>query len=210
MSGKPLTPKIRFKGFVDPWGQYKLKDIGFVIDPHPSHRAPKEEAGGIPFIGIGDVDEAGNINSGSPRLVAPAVYDEHHKRYDLSIPSLGLGRVASLGKVIKLRDDIGKYAISPTLSVLQFKEGYDVDYLYSFMTSPRFQKQFEGKSNGSTRQSVGTETVRILDLLVPSDEAEQKAIGSLFTRIGSLISLYQHKLDKLQNIKRTLLEKMFP
>lgn len=167
MTKKKSVPEIRFKDFTDTWEQRKLNEIGVVIDPHPSHRAPKEEIGGIPFIGIGDVDEMGNINRESARPVSPSVYDEHHKRYDLSVPSLGLGRVASLGKVIRLRSDIGKYAVSPTMSVLQFNNDVDIDYLYAFMNSGQFQKQFEGKSNGSTRQSVGTEMVRILDFSIP-------------------------------------------
>ncbi len=173
-----------------------MNKIGVVIDPHPSHRAPKEEQGGIPFIGIGDVDEMGNINRESARPVHESVYDEHHKRYDLTIPSLGLGRVASLGKVIRLRSDIGKYAISPTMSVLQFSEDVNIDYLYAFMNTPQFKKQFEGKSNGSTRQSVGTEMVRLLDLSIPADIDEQIAIGSFYKKLDNLITLHQREQNR--------------
>ena len=179
--------------FKYPWEQRKLNEVGVVIDPHPSHRAPKEEQGGIPFIGIGDVDEMGNINRESARPVPENVYDEHHKRYDLNVPSLGLGRVASLGKVIRLRSDIGKYAISPTISVLQFSENINIDYLYAYMNTPQFKKQFEGKSNGSTRQSVGTEMVRLLNLSMPFNLDEQKAIGTFYKNLDNLITLHQRK-----------------
>ena len=203
------VPEIRFKGFTEAWEQRKLNEVGVVIDPHPSHRAPKEEQGGIPFIGIGDVDEMGNINRESARPVPENVYDEHHKRYDLNVPSLGLGRVASLGKVIRLRSDIGKYAISPTISVLQFSENINIDYLYAYMNTPQFKKQFEGKSNGSTRQSVGTEMVRLLNLSMPFNLDEQKAIGTFYKNLDNLITLHQRELEKLQNIKKSMLEKMF-
>ena len=192
------------------WEQRKLNEVGVVIDPHPSHRAPKEEQGGIPFIGIGDVDEMGNINRESARPVPENVYDEHHKRYDLNVPSLGLGRVASLGKVIRLRSDIGKYAISPTISVLQFSENINIDYLYAYMNTPQFKKQFEGKSNGSTRQSVGTEMVRLLNLSMPFNLDEQKAIGTFYKNLDNLITLHQREYEKLHNIKKSMLEKMFP
>lgn len=179
------------------WEQRKLNEVGVVIDPHPSHRAPKEEQGGIPFIGIGDVDEMGNINRESARPVPENVYDEHHKRYDLNVPSLGLGRVASLGKVIRLRSDIGKYAISPTISVLQFSENINIDYLYAYMNTPQFKKQFEGKSNGSTRQSVGTEMVRLLNLSMPFNLDEQKAIGTFYKNLDNLITLHQRKWKRI-------------
>jgi type I restriction enzyme S subunit len=204
------VPLIRFAGFTDSWEQRKLGEIGVVIDPHPSHRAPKEVRGGIPFIGIGDVDEMGNINKTTARPVDPSVYDEHHRRYDLAIPSLGLGRVASLGKVIRLRNDLGKYAVSPTMSVLQFHDGFDVDYLYAFMNSEMFQKPFEDRSNGSTRQSVGTEAVRLMAISLPKSLAEQKTLGLFFARIDSAIVLHQRKLDELQRLKKSLLQKMFP
>lgn len=204
------NPKIRFKGFTKDWEQRKLNEVGVVIDPHPSHRAPKEEQGGIPFIGIGDVDEMGNINRESARPVPENVYDEHHKRYDLNVPSLGLGRVASLGKVIRLRSDIGKYAISPTISVLQFSENINIDYLYAYMNTPQFKKQFEGKSNGSTRQSVGTEMVRLLNLSMPFNLDEQKAIGTFYKNLDNLITLHQRKCEQTKNLKKYMLQKMFP
>ena len=204
------NPKIRFKGFTKDWEQRKLNEVGVVIDPHPSHRAPKEEQGGIPFIGIGDVDEMGNINRESARPVPENVYDEHHKRYDLNVPSLGLGRVASLGKVIRLRSDIGKYAISPTISVLQFSENINIDYLYAYMNTPQFKKQFEGKSNGSTRQSVGTEMVRLLNLSIPFNLDEQKAIGTFYKNLDHLITLHQRKCEQTKKLKKYMLQKMFP
>lgn len=204
------NPKIRFKGFTKDWEQRKLNEVGVVIDPHPSHRAPKEEQGGIPFIGIGDVDEMGNINRESARPVPENVYDEHHKRYDLNVPSLGLGRVASLGKVIRLRSDIGKYAISPTISVLQFSENINIDYLYAYMNTPQFKKQFEGKSNGSTRQSVGTEMVRLLNLSMPFNLDEQKAIGTFYKNLDHLITLHQRKCEQTKKLKKYMLQKMFP
>ena len=194
------VPEIRFYGFTYDWEQRKLNEVGVVIDPHPSHRAPKEEQGGIPFIGIGDVDEMGNINRESARPVPENVYDEHHKRYDLNVPSLGLGRVASLGKVIRLRSDIGKYAISPTISVLQFSENINIDYLYAYMNTPQFKKQFEGKSNGSTRQSVGTEMVRLLNLSMPFNLDEQKAIGTFYKNLDNLITLHQRQTDFYKKI----------
>ena len=203
-------PQLRFKGFDDPWEQRKLGDISRVIDPHPSHRAPVATEKGIPFIGIGDVDEIGNINYKTSRIVDEKIYDEHHNRYDLSIPSIGIGRVASLGKVIRLRDDIGKYAVSPTMSVIQFSYTNDLDFLYANMNTPLFQKQFKSFSNGSTRQSVGIQDLRILLISLPNDLKEQQKIGSFFKQLDNTIALHQRKLAKLKELKQGYLQKLFP
>lgn len=45
-------------------------------------------------------------------------------------------------------------------------------------------------------------------ILVPS-VAEQQAIGRFFKQLDTLITLHQRKLEKLQNIKKSCLEKMF-
>lgn len=203
------VPEVRFPGFTDAWEQRKLGEVADVIDPHPSHRAPAEVKIGIPFIGISDVNEIGEINYSTVRVVDEDIYEEHHRRYDLSIPSLGIGRVASLGKVIRLRNDIGKYAISPTMSVLQPDTRIEINYLYSYMNSSQFQKQFSAKSNGSTRQSVGIKDLRTLVVSVPSSSNEQQKIGEYFSKFDSLIALHQRKLDHLELMKKGLLQQMF-
>ncbi|UWM87808.1 restriction endonuclease subunit S [Streptococcus parauberis] len=203
------VPELRFSGFADDWEERKLGDISKVIDPHPSHRAPAATEEGIPFIGIGDVNEVGKINYKTARIVDAKIFDEHHNRYDLSIPSIGIGRVASLGKVIRLRDDIGKYVVSPTMSVIQFTNNNDLDFLYSNMNTPIFQKQFKSFSNGSTRQSVGIQDLRILMVSLPVDIDEQQKIGSFFKKIDDTIALHQRKLDLLKEQKKGFLQKMF-
>ena len=204
------VPEIRFKGFITKWEQKKLGEIANIIDPHPSHRAPEETKEGVPFIGIGDVDVDGTINYHNVRIVDEKEYEEHHRRYDLAIPSLGIGRVASLGKVIRLRNDIGKYTVSPTLSIMQFNTSSDLDFLFSAMSSPLFQKQFTSLSNGSTRQSVGIQDLRAIEISISSDEDEQKEIGSFFKYMDDLISLETRELDTLKTFKKSCLEKMFP
>jgi len=207
---KKNAPTLRFPEFTDAWKLRKLGDISKVIDPHPSHRAPAAVEDGIPFIGIGDVNEIGNINYKTARIVDEKIFDEHHNRYNLSIPSIGIGRVASLGKVIRLRGDIGKYAVSPTMSVIQFTNNNDLDFLYYNMNTPIFQKQFKSFSNGSTRQSVGIQDLRILIVSLPIDIEEQKKIGSFFKQLDATITLYQSKLDLLKEQKKGFLQKMFP
>ena len=205
-----ISPEIRFRGFSTKWKQKKLGEIANIIDPHPSHRAPEETKEGVPFIGIGDVAVDGTINNHNVRIVDEKEYEEHHRRYDLAIPSLGIGRVASLGKVIRLRNDIGKYTVSPTLSIMQFNSSSDLDFLFCAMSSPLFQKQFTSLSNGSTRQSVGIQDLRAIEISISSDEDEQKEIGSFFKYIDNLISLETCELDKLKIFKKACLEKMFP
>lgn len=183
---------------INEWKTVEIDAVANVIDPHPSHRAPKEVENGIPFVGIGDIDENGNINRESARVVSDSVFDEHRQRYDLSKPLIGIGRVASLGKVIKLRNDLGRYAVSPTMAVLDFY-GLDPSFAYYYMCSTDFQKQFSGSSNGSTRQSVGMQYIRKLYIRYPSYE-EQKRIADSMLDIDKLIETIQKSIVKKMNV----------
>ena len=48
-----------------------------------------------------------------------------------------------------------------------------------------------------------------MELMMPKTMAEQKTIGQYFTSLDNLITLHQRELEKLQNIKKSMLEKMF-
>lgn len=183
---------------INEWNIAEIDALANVIDPHPSHRVPKEVENGIPFVGIGDIDENGNINRESARIVSDSVFDEHKQRYDLSKPLIGIGRVASLGKVIKLRNDLGRYAVSPTMAVLDFY-GIDPSFAYYYMCSTAFQKQFSGASNGSTRQSVGMQYIRKLYIRYP-DYDEQKRIANSMLDIDRLIGTIQKSIVKKMDV----------
>ena len=177
-----------------------------VIDPHPSHRAPEAVEYGIPFVGIGDIDEEGNINKKSARIVDESVYAEHSQRYDLSKNLIGIGRVASLGKVIRLRNDIGEYAISPTMAVIDF-ESIDPMFAYYYMRSSEFQNQFTSSSNGSTRQSVGMHYIRNLNIRKPSPE-EQVELSQCLGDMDYEIRKLEEKCSKYQKVKQGMMEEL--
>lgn len=201
-----VTGKKRMQGFSGDWELVEIGAVAKVIDPHPSHRAPEAVEYGIPFVGIGDIDEEGNINRRSARIVDERVFEEHKQRYDLSKSLIGIGRVASLGKVIRLRNDIGEYAISPTMAVIDF-ESIDPMFAYYYMRSSEFQNQFTSSSNGSTRQSVGMHYIRNLIIRKPSTE-EQTALSQCLGDMDYEIRKLEEKLSKYQKIKQGMMEEL--
>nr|WP_237586483.1 restriction endonuclease subunit S [Bifidobacterium longum] len=56
--------------------------------------------------------------------------------------------------------------------------------------------------------SLSKQAINETKIWVPSG-AEQRAIGAFFSRLDDLITLHQRKLELLQNIKKSLLDKMF-
>ncbi len=216
-----LTGKKRLPGFgegkgykqtewgkiPEDWDLFQLDSISNVIDPHPSHRAPFAANIGIPFLGIGDFDEQGNIIKNDYRVVDSEIYKQHLKRYNLNDGLLGLGRVASIGKVIRLKSDIGKYTISPTLGIIQpLKSHYD--FLYYMLNSKLIKNQFNKIISGSTRSSVGMNVLRKLWILCPTHRTETEKIGSIFKSMDDEIYALKEKLNKTKSIKQGMMQEL--
>lgn len=202
-----LTGQTRLPGFEGEWEVKRLEDIADVIDPHPSHRAPAAVANGIPFVGIGDLDELGNITGSKLRLVSPTVLDEHVQRYDLADELIGLGRVASIGKVVALRSQSDRYAISPTLGVIRGRKVKRA-YLLFALKSRFVTEQFNKIMSGSTRSSVGMVVLRKLQVLIPDTTEEQTAIATVLNDMDTEIDALKQRRAKTAALKQAMMQEL--
>ena len=82
-------------------------------------------------------------------------------------------------------------------------------YLGYFMNSPAFHDQLLPLMQGTKVMSVSKSSMADTLLCYPTDMAEQALIGQYFMKLDNLITLHQRELERLQNIKKSCLEKMF-
>lgn len=189
------------------WEMKLLEEIADVIDPHPSHRAPPEVTNGIPFVGIGDLNDNGDIIGNKIRTVDLSVFEEHQKRYDLEEELIGLGRVASIGKVVKIKFSGNRYTISPTLGVIR---GTKVkrDYLLHALKSKATADQFNKIMSGSTRSSVGMIVLRKLEIILPPTKSEQESIAEALSDTDALIESLEQLISKKRQIKQGAMQEL--
>ena len=62
----------------------------------------------------------------------------------------------------------------------------------------------------ATVDSVRLEMISEMDIKKPPQISEQKQIAEFFANLDNLITLHQRKFEKLTNVKKSMLEKMFP
>lgn len=202
-----LTGKTRLPGFENEWEVKQLGDIADVIDPHPSHRAPAEFTNGIPFVGIGDLNENGEIIGNKIRLVNQLVLEEHLMRYNLKDELIGLGRVASIGKVISLKEFPNSYVISPTLGLIRSNK-VNRNYLLYALKSKFVAEQFLKIMSGSTRSSIGMEVLRELQINVPPTIPEQTAIAQVLSDMDTEIATLEQRRDKTRALKQGMMQQL--
>lgn len=149
------------------WKLVPIEYFADVIDPHPSHRAPREVEIGFPFAGIGDIDEAGNISISKARQIDEEFVLKQERDYEIGEYSLGYGRVGTVGKVVRLKKQKFRYALSPTLSVINPKKPEYAGYVYTVVKSDEFYKHVIKNTSGTTRPAVGIQLLRKIPVLKP-------------------------------------------
>jgi type I restriction enzyme S subunit len=186
------------------WHECSMDSVVDIIDPHPSHRAPPEDKEGIPFPGIGDFRIDGSIDASSCRHVNARVYDEHRARYEVEAGDIGFGRVASIGKVVRLDPKALPFAVSPTLAILK-PRSISADYLQHFLQGPYLGSQIAQLLTGTTRSSLGLQLLRKLKVRAPA-LPEQAKIAEILTTVDRAIEQTEALIAKQQRLKTGLMQ----
>ena len=195
------VPEIRFKGFTDAWEQRKFSDITFPAGEKNKDNLPLESYSITNEHGFVPQDEKFE-NGGTMREADKRMY------YIVSPNSFAYNpariNVGSIGY-----QNVGKNVIVSSLYEV-FKTSEDVDdrLLWHWFKSPDFQKLIMQLQEGGVRLYFYYDKLCMGEVSLPSLE-EQRKIGKLFDILDNLITLHQRKLDKLKNIKKSMLEKMF-
>lgn len=194
MQDNEKKPALRFKGFTDPWEQREFEEIAV-------RSSVMSDKKGLPRV------EYEDIISGAGRLNKDIKLKESEK----------VGIVFHKGDVLygKLRPYLQNWLLATFngLAVGDFwvlqPQNTDSSFLYRLVQSQRF--------DGVANQSTGTKMPRADWKLVsktkfamPHSVDEQAAIGAYFEHLDTLITLHQRKYEKLVNIKKSMLDKMFP
>ena len=200
-------PQVRFKGFNDDWEQRKVSETAEIA------------AGGTPSTSVSEYWE--------PKEVPWLSSGEVHKKYvtytDDMISKLGLSN--SSAKMIKENSILialagqgktrGTVAINrislstnQSIAAMTFNDDIIPEFVFSNLENRydeiRAMSSGDGSRGGLNKQLVG-------NIVIPyTIIEEQRKIGAYFENLDNLITLHQRKCDKLQKIKKSMLEKMFP
>ncbi len=197
-------PEIRFAGFTDAWEQRKLGELADIV------------GGGTPSTGNPEYWD-GDIDWYAPAEIADQIYLESSQR---KITELGYdsssAKILPPGTVLfTSRAGIGKTAILARKgctnqgfqSIVPHKG--ELDSYFIFSRTEELKRYGELVGAGSTFVEVSGKQMTAMELMIPSTMREQQKIATFFRHLDHLITLHQRELERLQNIKKSCLEKMF-
>ena len=207
---KRKIPAVRFKGFEDDWEQRKL---GEVLDDMYNGQTPSRNKseywnGNIKWL------SSGELNRGTVYDSIEMITEDGQKSANLRIVPKGTFIMAITGlEAAGTRGNCALLGFDTTLNqscmaLFPKKDLLTSDFLFQW-----YRKVGEeyglNYTQGTKQQSYNAELIKILPISLPL-VTEQKKIASYLSNIDHLITLHQRKLEKLQLVKKSMLEKMFP
>ena len=207
------VPEIRFKGFTDLWEQRKLAELTKTITTGKSVNSDEGEVsdGDIGVLKTSCVSydrfnssESKPVVKSEQQLVKCAVEKDSVIVSRMNTPE----RVGACGYV---STDFPNLFLPDRLWKLKFQDTVDTYFVYMMLVSSAYKEKITSMASGTSGSmyNIPKETFLNLQLVIPAKIDEQKQLGKILKKIDTLITLHQRKLKKLQNIKKSCLEKMF-
>ena len=210
------VPKIRFKGFNDAWEQYKFNQIMDTVTDFVAAGSFADMAENVVYESLPDyaqlvrtTDLKSNFSNNNFVYVNKKAFD-FLWRVHLDTESIIMPNIGNCGEIYYVNQEILPYkhnVLGPN-AILVRSENQNNKFLSVSFLSDDFQRKLKliVSPNGQTK--FNKTELKTLDVIIPSVK-EQIKVGTLFDCLNSLITLHQRKYEKLKNIKKSLLQKMF-
>lgn len=201
-----LTPDIRFKGFADDWEQRKLSDITSLITKGTTP-LDKTGIGEVNFVKIENIDET----SGEITVAQKISHLEHEgylRRSQLKENDILFSIAGTLGRVTCVKSNILPANTNQALAIIRLKSE-DLLFVLTLLKGKTVADYIKRNPTIGAQPNLSLEQVGKLYLQLPSCD-EQCYIGRFFAYMDNLITLHQKELEKLIDIKKSMLINMFP
>ena len=212
------VPEIRFKGFTEAWEQRKLGEVLISLQNNTLSRADlSSEEGTAKNIHYGDIlvkfGEVIDVKTESLPMIGDETVIAKYKSSFLQNGDVIVADTAedeTVGKCTEIAGLSDEIVISG-LHTIPYRplQKYAPGYLGYYMNSPSYHNQLLPLMQGIKVTSISKTALQNTDILYPKSATEQAAIGRYFRNLDNLITLHQRELEKLKNLKKACLEKMF-
>ena len=201
------VPEIRFKGFTEAWEQCKLGEVGTTYTGLSGKTKEDFGHGNGKFVtymnvfsnavGFLDMTEAVEIDDSQNKVLFGDVLftTSSETPEEVGMSSVWLGNAENT------------YLNSFCFGYRPMVE-FNPYYLAYMLRSSSMRKNLTFLAQGISRYNISKNKMMDIEMPIPNIE-EQKQIGSYFRSLDNLITLHQLKLEKLKNIKKSMLKKMF-
>ena len=201
-------PKIRFKGFTDDWEQRKLGEMGQTYTGLSGKAKDDFGHGQARFVTYMNVFSNPISN---PEMTEPIEIDPKQNEVEVGdvFFTTSSETPEEVGMSSILLEKRGKTYLNSFCFGFRPSEKIDSYYLAYMLRSESTRAKIILLAQGISRYNISKNKVMEIAVSLPSLD-EQKMIGQYFSQLDNLITLHQRKYEKLQIIKKSMLENCFP
>jgi len=202
------NPKIRFKGFTKDWEQRKLGDMGSTYTGLSGKTKEDFGHGDAKFITYMNVFSNPVANLDMTESVEIDSKQNCVKAGDVFFTTSS-----------ETPEEVGMSSVMPenadNIYLNSFCFGYrptekfDLNYLAYVLRTESFRKEMTFLAQGISRYNISKNKVMEVEIPIPSLD-EQSRVGQYFKNLDTLITLHQRKCEQTKNLKKYMLQKMFP
>ncbi|MEI7582507.1 restriction endonuclease subunit S [Runella sp.] len=202
------VPEIRFKGFSGAWEEKTLGDLFGIASASRVHKHEWTESG-VPFFRSSDVVSDYKGQENTKAFISFELYEELSKKSgcvqknDILVTGGG-----SIGIPYLVKSNEPLYFKDADLLWLKNSDNLNGYFLYIFFSTVIFRDYINSITHTGTISHYTIEQAKATPIKVPKRE-EQEKIGNYFKNLDNLLTLNHGELEKLKNLKKALLEKMF-
>ncbi|MFW2015240.1 restriction endonuclease subunit S [Acinetobacter bereziniae] len=202
---KQKCPELRFSQFKNDWNETTLGDVVDIIGGGtPDTNVPEFWNGDIDWYSPTEIGENVYANGSIKKITVAGLKNSSAKilpakKTVLFSSRAGIGEMAILNKPAATNQGFQSFIAN----------NIDVYFLYSM--GAKIKKFALSKASGSTFLEISRNQLAQMEFFAPSVElGEQTQIGHFFQNLDQSIALHEKKLAQTQNLKKAMLEKMFP
>lgn len=205
-------PELRFPEFTDDWEQCKLGDISEIkTGPFGSMlHADDYVSNGVPIITT-EHFKTGTLPTDKCGL--PQVSENDFNRlsaYILNEGDIVFSRVGSVDINALITPLQSNWLFSGRVLRVRPQDKNSSQFLHTLLETENIKSDIRARAVGQAMPSINTEILKTTQLLLPVSIAEQELLGEYFHNLDNLIALRQRELDELKELKKGMLQKMFP
>ena len=200
-------PEIRFKGFTDAWEQRKLLDIAKTFIGLVTTMTENYRDSGTLLIRNSDIKEGQFVFSENP-IHLDEEFAKKNKTRRLQIGDVVTVHTGDIGTSAVIEEKEAGAIGFATINTRTDKSILNPYFLATYFNTEKHKCYANSVSTGDGRSNYNIKDFNKLVISVPTLD-EQERISVLINDMNTIITLHQCKLDKLQDVKKGLLQKMF-
>lgn len=216
MSEDKLVPSIRFKGFEEEWKTDKLGKVTKYVKGF-AFKSKDYTNTGIRIVRVTDLTENKIDELKKDSTFVSLKTAESYQKYriykgDIIITTVGSKtelKSSSVGRAIFVSKSVN-YLLNQNLVKLSTINKINSPFVYFLLCKPNYSNYISRIERGNANQAnIAIDDLWKYKFKIPQFSEQQK-IGDLFAKLDRLLDLQQQKLDQLELLKKTLLQKLFP